>query len=253
MKKAYLLKILLVSIIFSLSLNQSLVLAQNQNINSRKNLEKLYNQSLEFYSINDEIINGCAYPLSNSRIVGNPFYNNDNWNTGTVFINGNAHSNLQIKYDVIIDDIIIKAKVGDGTERLLKLNKTLVDSFKINNSIFIKSNTFSIDQDNSHYYYELIYNSSFLVVKSHSKRFIDMYSDMSPYGKFSSLKSKLYLFDNKQLIEISTLNSFLKYFQKEQRKSIKQFMKTNSINYKSASYNQINELMNFCSNLIISN
>jgi len=251
MKKTYLLRIILLCLVLLLNLNQHHVVAQIQN-SSQESLEALITQSIEAYSINDEIINGCAYPLPSSRIVGNPYLNDENWNTGTVFINGNSHSNLQIKYDVIIDDIIIKAKVGDGSERLLKLNKELVDSFKINNSLFIKSNTFDLSKNVS-LYYELIYNDRFFVVKKHSKRFIDMYNDMSPYGKFSSLKSELYLFDNKQLIEISSLNSFLKYFQKEQRKTIKQYMKSNKINYKNASYIQINDLMNFCSNLIISN
>ncbi len=221
--------------------------AQEKNYSSSQEVIKLYNKSQMFYSSNDEIINGCVYPLPNSRIKGNP-YLEDQWTEALLFVNNKKYTNLFIKYDLIIDDVILKADMGDGTKKFVNLNKFQVDSFIINNSCFINSR-FSPLKDMKRNYYEKIYKGKYSLLKVYKKVFIKKYSNITPYGSYSAVKSYIYLCHNEQIRNVNRKSSFYKCFEEEKRSEIKSFIKKNNIKYRKATKIQLIELMNYCSNL----
>lgn len=208
----------------------------------------LINEANNFYSVNDELINGCVYPLPNSRIKNHP-YLNDQWTETTIFIKNKSYTNLLTKYDLILDDVILKIKLEDDIEKLINLNKFQVDSFYLSNSMFLNSNTFLINSKEAGYF-EKIYNDKFALLKKYKKVFIKEYNNITPYGKYSNSRIDLYLFDGEQLHSVNNKKSFLKCFDKEIQNEIKLFMKQNKINYNKATNQQLNELMKFSTALI---
>lgn len=222
--------------------------AQENGKNISAEISALYSVSQDQYGVDDELINGFPYPLPNSRIQGHP-YLTDEWNEGKLYIHGRVFADIPVKYDLILDEIIIKVKVEDDIERLIKVNRFQIDSLLVDSSLFVNAATFFYDKT-SLGFYEKIYSGKLSLFRKHEKRFIGIYSTISPQGKYSDLKTGTFIFSNNKFSPVDTKKSFLNYFKKEDQKEIKKFIRANAINYKKASRSQLTELMNFSTQLI---
>lgn len=263
--------LILIFILFPISL-----IAQEEFRNSPPEIIKLFNESQSYYSINDEIINGCVYPLPNSKINGHPYLNGQ-WTGAIFFVNNKKYTNLLIKYDLTIDDIILKAEIENGIQKLINVNKFQIDSFIIGKSLFVNSHilylernfdavqslTLSVNEisvrvssrvmtseEKKHTYLEQVYKGKCSLYKEYKKIFIKEYNNITPYGKYSSIRTNLYFYNNAELINVDRRSLFIRCFEKEKQNEIKSFMKKNNIIYKKASQQQLKELMNYCSTLI---
>ena len=159
-------------------------------------------------------------------------------------MNNKKYDNLFIKYDLVIGDVILKAEFKDGVPKLVNLNKFQVDSFLVGNSLFINSRF--ILEEEKHTYVEQIYKGKYSLYKKYKKIFIKEYNNITPYGKYSSLKTDIFLIKNDVMQNVNRKSSFLKNFGKEKQNEIKSFMKKNEINYAKASQQELKELMIFC-------
>ena len=215
----------------------------NQSILSDELL--LYNKSENCYSINDELINGFIYMLPNPRIIGTPYLYEDKWSEATIYINGKKYPHQMIKYDLYQDDIVLKATIENNTQSLIIINKSQIDSFLVENSLFISSS--KIFPGNTEItFYEQIYSGKLILLKKYKKDFLSTYNNITPYGKYSSLKSDLYLFEQEQLINVSRKNSLIKFIEKKYRKNIRAYMKSINMDYSNSTPQQYRELMNYC-------
>lgn len=249
MKKCKPIGAILINLFFIFTFFPYNLMAQKSCGNSPSEIVELYTISESMYPVNDEFINGCIYPQPNIQILGNPYFENTEWHLGTLFINGKEYPKILLKYDLILDELIIKTKAEENIERLITVNKSQIDSFNIGLLCFVNSrNLFPTEEKNT--YFEKVYQSKLSVYKHYDKAFIDMYSNSSPAGKFSSQKNDTYLFDNQKLTDINRLKSFLEYFEKTDKEKIKKYIKTNNINYKKISDSQIVELLEFCTSHI---
>ncbi|HRW62346.1 MAG TPA: hypothetical protein P5132_02605 [Bacteroidales bacterium] len=229
------------------------IYAQEPLTSSSSDLAKLYKTAESIYTLNDELINGHMYPIRDTRIQGNPYLHDDFWKTGTVFIHNRQYPNVLVRYNLVIDELILKANINDSTERIISINKNQVDSFRIHNSLFVNTSVLSQNKkQNTGTYYELIYNNNAVfVVKKYEKRFIDMYNNITPYGKYSSLKSDIFLIDNDKSVNINKMRSLLNHFDKKFHKSIKEFIRNKHIDYRNISNTQLKELIEFCNSLTL--
>ncbi|NOQ24114.1 MAG: hypothetical protein GQ564_02030 [Bacteroidales bacterium] len=220
--------------------------AQEKYKQSSLEVIKLINESQNVYSANDELINGCVYPLPNSRRQGDP-YLKDQWTEASIYIKNNKYTKLFIKFDLVLGDVILKAELNDGVIKLVNLNKFQVDSFLIGNTLFVNSNNLSIDKKKITYL-EQIYKGRYSLYKEYKKIFIKEYNNITPYGKYSSLKTDLYFIENDTPVNVDRKSSFLKNFGTERQNEIKSFMKKNKIKYSKASNQELIKLMIFCTN-----
>ena len=235
--------LILIFILFPINL-----IAQEESRSSPPEVVKLFEKSQSYYSLDDEIINGCVYPLPDSRRNGHP-YLNDQWIEATFFVNSKKYPKLSIKYDLTIDDVILKAEIENGMQKLINLNKFQIDSFLVGNSLFVNSRIF-FSEDNNDTYFEQIYKGKYSLFKNYKKIFIKEYNNITPYGKYSSLRMDIYLFKNSNLINVNRESLFIKCFEKEKQSEIKSFMKRNNIKYKKASQQELKQLMEFCTQII---
>lgn len=221
--------------------------AQENYKQSSQEIIKLINESQNFYSIDDEIVNGFVYPVPNSKIQGDP-YLRDQWTDATVFVNNKEYTNLLVKYDLIIDRVILKAEIENGFQRLVELNNFQIDSFLVGNSLFVNSQCI-LNDENNQTYYEQIFKGEYSLYKDYKKIFIKEYN-LNPYGKYSDLSFKILLFNKNKLININKSSAFIKCFKKEKQSDIKSYLKKNKIKFKDASPKELKQLMEFCTTII---
>ena len=233
---------MLILIFITIPLN---LLAQQTSTNSSGELTELFNLAESSYPINDEYINGFIYPVPKVRILGNPYFNTKEWVEGSLFINGRTYSGIFMKYDLIIDELIIKVKTELNIERLLAINKSQVDSFKIGSSLFVNSGIL-FENENRNTYYEKIYKGKLSVYRQFQKTFIEMYNSSSPEGKFSAQKSNIYILQNNEFTNINSAKSFFACFDKPEQEKIRRYLKSKNITYKKMTDSQMIDLMNFC-------
>lgn len=210
---------------------------------------QLYNNSVSYYSTDDQIVNGCQYTFPSKIINGNPFYKNKIWNNAQIYINNNEFTKFQLTYDLVRDVLVIKVKFNNDVERFIELNKLSVDSFILDSSLFVNSSLLLNDLKES-VFYEQISLGKISMYKLYDKRFINLYDEMSPNGKFSELKTNLYLFEDRSLYNVNTNYLFIHYFDKEYRKDIKKYFNNNNIKLKAASHSQLKGLLDYCNSLI---
>src|SRR5690606_36842471 len=115
------------------------LIAQQNSNNSVKEIKELYKFVENSYPIYDEYINGFIYPVPKIRILGDPYFNGLDWTSGSLFINGKTYPGIFMRYDIIIDELIIRVKNELGVERLIAINRSQVDSIKIASSLFVNS------------------------------------------------------------------------------------------------------------------
>jgi hypothetical protein len=214
-----------------------------------KEISELYKFAENSYPINDEYINGFIYPVPKIGILGDPYFNSMDWSTGTLFINGKTYPNIFMKYDIIIDELVIKVKTELSVERLIAINKSQVDSFLIGSALFVNSRNL-FPNENKNTYYEKIYQGRLSLYRQFQKTFIEMYNSSSPNGKFSTQKSYSYIFSNQKLTGVNNTKSFFACFEKAEHDKIRKFLKSKNISYKKMTVPQMIDLMDFCNSNI---
>jgi len=224
-----------------------LLSAQVQNNKSLNAIEELLQYSQDYYGIDDELINGCVYHMHDYRIKGNPYLFEDAWSNGTMYIKGKEYPNLLLKYDVLNNEIVLNTQINEY-KRLLSINKSQIDSFLIESRLFVNSRIITnITKEQT--FYEKINNNEYCLLVKYKKVFLKTYNNLSPNGRFSSLKKDFILLHNGVLKNANTSNLLIKGFENIDKKKVKIYMKQNGINYSNASSRELKELMTYCNTI----
>lgn len=196
---------------------------------------------------NDVLINGYLYIPPSKKIEGHPYFGENRWNPGTIYINGHTFRNKLIKYNLQKNDIILKANFGKNNYKLIRINILPVDSFRMNGRIFVQSSIYT-KNINKPVFYEKIHDGEYKFVRQYSKRFIGTYEWSSPQGKFSETKEEKFIIRDHNINKINSKRAFLRFFPRNKRKKIRKFLRDNDIDFNKANTGQLSELANYCFN-----
>jgi len=199
------------------------------------------------YGADDLLVNGRIYYQQFPMAEGHPYFINDEWLTGIIFIKGKTFSGYEIKYDLDMDRIVLNTRDRKGAFVDLILNHPMIDSLYIDEHFFINTSQLNIEKDVSNFF-EVVYKGDPMMIIYHKKEFLDDYSERHPYGRYRDPAHKLFLFSDEILIEVSSKNAFLNYY-KPYKKEIKRYLNQNKIKYKKANFRQLFGLMEFCNQL----
>lgn len=131
---------------------------------------------------------------------------------GSVMYNGQLFNNLLLNYDINNDDLIIKT-TGENDKMPIILNKTKIQSFKINNINYVNLsfNKPAIENEISGFYAEMINSESICFYVKHYKFRKKLILDNTVYDDF--LKKTYYvLFFNNQYYTITNKKSVITLF-----------------------------------------
>ncbi len=244
-------------ILFFASVNLSTSYSQN-NL-AAKSVSDINNR---YYAISDNIAKelfnsvfyddfgylvGRQYQPYNSFGHSSPFLDNKQ-GIGTVFSNGKAYSNLKLRYDIYLDLLINTPKLVSYGSLFITINKSAIDSFTIN----INSYTYNIK--NLHFpegtkagmkdgFYETYRcgNSLFLIKHKAIVAKLQGY----PEYKYSPIK---YLYKNDDYYRINSRGDLLRLYP-ENKKTVKQKIKSYITPYRTLKDHQIAEIIQFAESL----
>jgi hypothetical protein len=209
---------------------------------------QFYEEISKYYQTDQQLVNGyISYP-PDSRIEGNPYFRWNAWKPATLYIQGKEYSNQLIRFDLVNNEIILKARMVNDNIKLIEINKYQLDSFRVEGHFFVNSRKFGLRKEQV--YLEQIFHGEFSYVRRHIKRFVDKRDIVTPHGKYSARKIRNYIISNEKMLPVNRRKAFLDFFSKEQRKKIRKFIRNNHIQYKKVDNQELKTLLNYCQDVI---
>jgi hypothetical protein len=195
------------------------------------------------YGPDNLLINGRTYRPDHPRAEGHPFFQTEEWKSGVVYIKGNSFPARYLKYDLFNHHLLIKHERPNGSYQEVVLSDLLVDSFLIEEHLFVQRDQILSDKENSGYL-EKLFEDQLSFFRFQTKVFGSV-SNSTPYGRFSDLKDVFYLLDGDQLHKITNKKDFLNCFP-ARKSQIKKYMNNQSLKWKKMTNNQFAQLLQFC-------
>jgi hypothetical protein len=209
-------------------------------------LKKLLETTNSFYGSSDLLNLGEIYQPEHVYAKGHPYFLTDDYTLASVTVNNVTFENVKARYNLALDQLIVKARVDSGLLVSMVTKKDWVNAFRINGHLFVNLNKTLPGKDVQGYCEEIYKGDKSFYIK-YKKNFIDNYDDNAPQGFFSKLNVNKYIYLNDNFIPVNRKKELLKLY--TDKKSIKKFMRTNKINYSKASSDQLKMLMQFCDGL----
>lgn len=230
---------------FSLIILLSSAITFAQTNQSVADLNEYANQK---YGTSDFLVNGWKYFPDHFNAKGNPYFHDLDWTIGTVTnTGGQVFTDLKLRYNVEMDELVLNQTLSDGIPVFVLLNKDFVRSFSLGNSKFVKVENIAPGLQLKGYVEE-IYAGKISLFTKHQKNFVANYNANTPEGSISKQVTTRYLLIDDRLIKVQSKKAFMDAFQ-DHKKEIKKFLHNTRINYKKASNSQLIELMQFCNEL----
>lgn len=209
-------------------------------------VEDILKEAEIFYGADDRLINGGYYFPEQALALGHPYYLTDDWVKTTLYVKGVTFDDVEIKYNIEDDILILKRQYDHGLIVQIILNNSLVDSLRINEHLFINSTPMLGPQSPG--YLEFIQKGQFVSYLKHEIFYKDELTPQMPHGKYLDPKSILYIYNNKDFVRINDKKMLLDYFSPH-KKEIRKFMRKNKIWFKRATKDQFIKLLNYCDGL----
>lgn len=218
--------------------------AQNDPSETHTSVKSLFQYAESVYGPNDLLVNGVAYKPDHIQAESHPYFLSEEWQRGMVISNGRAFKEVDLKYNIVSDELVLRAAIKTGAISFIVLNPKLVDAFEIGGHFFVNlPKQHQIESPAP--FLELVYEGRQLFLIMHKKLFSAHYTERTPSGIFSKEKKTSYIFDNQQLYKVNNRRSLLKYF-KSIKPALRKYMRKNRIRYHKADPHQLNQLMKFC-------
>ncbi|WP_190809454.1 hypothetical protein [Flagellimonas sp. S3867] len=123
-----------------------------------------------------------------SKSTQTKFFISPEFRQGVVYFNNQPYFNLNLKYDVYEDNLIVQVKNRLGGKPLI-LRKEHIDSFVIENHTFKNITPRSAESEVSPGFYEIYRTTPFFsVLKKHHKRLLNNLGNSISYDEFKDLE-----------------------------------------------------------------
>ena len=103
----------------------------------------------QIYGVDQRLVSGSFYygPQRGS-IMGNAFFIDETWKKGSVSLDDITYENLDLKYDIIKNLVVLKFKSLNHSELQISLKNEEIDTFRMDNRIFVPLPVDSINNSN---------------------------------------------------------------------------------------------------------
>jgi len=224
--------------------NQIRKVDQNNYIENKVDSIKNYYSSKTFNPLG--YINGKEYKHYHLPTQSSPYLNSQG--VGSIFMDGVKYDNLNLIYDIYLDELITVPVEYSAQSVFININKSLVDSFQI--YVDDKNYNFKNIKINNYKstgitdgFYETIYSGNFSLIQKHIKT-SSQQNSLTIYKK-SEIK---YLFINGKYHDISTRKKLFSLFKDNIKKLRKKYKQTHTL-YKDLQTSQLVELVKYAETL----
>lgn len=177
-----------------------------------KNFYSGLKENLPFYS-------GAEYTGHGQGIQGHPFFPDDGIKMGHLYYDGILYTHIPLQYDLVDDAVILM----DHTRSFfIKLNNQKVDSFSIDQKIFVRPGVNAAgEQDNT--LYQQLYHGSIRVLVRREKKVLYRTTTERTIASYKQYNS-FYIIKNGEWHQIRSTDQAIQLM-KEKKNELKQFVK----------------------------
>ena len=228
------------------------VSAQNEQENSISNpsdqgLANAIKTYKDAIGNNSMIMTGSYYNDTNSGIGGHPFYMINIWTTGTVVYEGQRYDNMEIRYDIYDDIILIKYIDQQGRVRPIQLQSSKVEEFIMMDHHFIH-----IVEDTSSVlnagFFDLLHAGENATLLAKRRKEISRTSNIENLVKEYYENDKWYVKFGHNYYEIKSKKSLLEVFS-ERKDEVKVYLKKNKAAFRKDQEKQFKEAVQYYNSL----
>ena len=166
---------------------------------------------------------GREFPGYGVKLDGHPFFESDQLSPGDIVYDGTLYKGIPMLYDLMADEVIIKAPEN---QYLVRLSRDKVPSFTLRGNEFFRADPDSTGQK----YYQSIYNGRARVFARKRKQLTHITTSERAIDRFDEYDDYFILKDG-EITRVSGKNSVLKAF-REQRDELKKTISQEGLNFK---------------------
>ena len=197
-----------------------------------------------YYGTNDLLVNGRTYLPVHTKASGHPYFETADFVKGTLFVKAHAFKNVDLKFNVEKKQLILRHQLTNGIPVQVIVTPALVDSFQIESHLFVNYRHVS-ELNEGTGFLKKIYAGNNGFYRKDIKLFQPVFSRIHPNGKYTDPEISYVLVKGGELYDIHNRKDFLNCFPGQDR-TIKQFMKQQSVRFKKATDDQLYNLLKFC-------
>jgi hypothetical protein len=204
------------------------------------------------YGQDQELVNGLQYYNRHPRSLGHPYLLEGWVHQGLVSIRGKLYSNIWIKYDIYAQQVEVEYRTMGGADNQVILVSNRVDDFSIGNYFFKKMNLGEeVDEDqNEEQFYQIIGEGRLVWYIRWEKKLVPLSGDTRFIEEYTSPKRSYLLRLDGSVQPFSNKKGFVKLFPENVQKDIKRLIKSNQLQIRTASTEQLELFIIAAGNLL---
>ena len=200
------------------------------------------------YGSDADLVNGEKYFYPYRQADGDPFLFKESRNAD-ITIHEKEFAGQLLRYDIYDQKLVLDYKDLYGATSSLVLRNEWVESFAFENYHFVKMQ----GPDGKTGFYQVVTEGPIACVYKWSKNYLlNLTSGVQSYY-FSEPLKESFLLIGERFYNYRSNGSFLKAFDPENQKLIRQFMRQSKIKVKNAPDSQIRHLVEYCNSLFHEN
>ncbi len=204
---------------------------------------ELYNFIQTEYKSDQVLVNGLYYDNYYRNAIGHPFLFEDVFYKGTVVYQNIQYKDLDMKYDIYGQELLLSYVLDDRNIRFIPLNE-FISEFSLNEMYFKKYSFPGMAPG----FYQVIadYGDIKCLYYWFKKRTESShFRVITSYQFYKSEKTRYLVLDNK-LLKYRNKFSFIRLFPQEKRYDIRKFLKSENIKISKSDDDSIRKLINYC-------
>jgi len=192
------------------------------------NASQLYSKTL---GKNNHLNNGREYNYRHIGVEGNPFFGENNWNKGSVYYDNQLYEDINMKFDVHNNVLIIVYYDNKGFFVNLQLVNDKIASFSWPGHYFVKIEADTVkNPELSSGFYDLLYNGRINVLAKYTKSIQKNYNS-TLYLQIFYKKDFFYIRNGKNVFKVARKRSILKALPNKERE-LKAYIKKHKLKFK---------------------
>jgi hypothetical protein len=202
----------------------------------------------QLYGADYQLINGIRYIHLYPSAEGHPFLGEDRFYPGKLVINNIIYTDVEIKYDICNQKIILQYPHFSGNTDKIILNNEFIDEFEIDGRLFRKYAFTDVVPR----FYQVVAPGDIDCIYYWNKELLKGISGNSFFSYSPEIKISYLVIDHK-LYPFRGKRSFVKLFPSKYHKEIISFLKSNNIWFRDANDTNIQHLLVYCNKLVQEN
>lgn len=198
------------------------------------------------YGQDQELVNGLQYYNRHQRAMGHPYLLEGLVHQGWVNIRGKVYPRIWLKYDIHSQHVEVEYKTVGGAYNQVVLVSDRVKQFAIEHHYFERL----VLEEGIAKFYQVLGEGRMIWYIHWEKRLVPMSGDSRFIEEYSSSKRSYLLKLDGELHPFSSKKDFVGLFPKDIQKDMKKLIKSNQIQIRSASTEQLELFIMAARNLL---